>query len=163
MQSYFLTLARYNQWANLKLYQAVSQLTEEEIQQQRPSFFGSIFSTLNHGLVGDTAWSARIQGKPSGITALDQPLAQSFKELQSLRQTMDKGLISLVESLSGRDFTAPVRYQSFQGDPLETPLQYCLGHMFNHTTHHRGQVHDQLSWTVVAPPSMDLIYYLREQ
>jgi uncharacterized damage-inducible protein DinB len=34
--------------------------------------------------------------------------------------------------------------------------------MFNHQTHHRGQVHDQLSQTTVPPPPLDLIYYLRE-
>ncbi|MGY8959468.1 MAG: DinB family protein [Alphaproteobacteria bacterium] len=35
-----------------------------------------------------------------------------------------------------------------------------LQHFFNHQTHHRGQVHDMLSQTDVAPPVLDLLYYL---
>jgi uncharacterized damage-inducible protein DinB len=34
--------------------------------------------------------------------------------------------------------------------------------LFNHQTHHRGQVHDQLSQTAVPPPPLDLVFYLRE-
>ena len=30
-----------------------------------------------------------------------------------------------------------------------------------HQTHHRGQVHDQLSQTSLDPPSLDLIYFMR--
>jgi uncharacterized damage-inducible protein DinB len=33
-----------------------------------------------------------------------------------------------------------------------------LGHLFNHQTHHRGQIHGLLSDTRVAPPSLDLLY-----
>ena len=43
-----------------------------------------------------------------------------------------------------------------------TPLPVCWLHLFNHQTHHRGQVHDQLSQTEVAPPPLDLILYLRQ-
>jgi uncharacterized damage-inducible protein DinB len=32
----------------------------------------------------------------------------------------------------------------------------ACSHLFNHQTHHRGQVHTMLSQTTVAPPSLDL-------
>ncbi len=32
----------------------------------------------------------------------------------------------------------------------------AAAHLFNHQTHHRGQVHVMLSQTAVAPPSLDL-------
>ena len=41
-------------------------------------------------------------------------------------------------------------------------MRLVLGHMFNHQTHHRGQVHDQLSQTRVPPPSLDLIAFTRQ-
>ena len=37
------------------------------------------------------------------------------------------------------------------------PLIQILGHVFNHQTHHRGQVHALLSGTAVAPPPLDMI------
>ena len=36
-----------------------------------------------------------------------------------------------------------------------------LAHLFNHQTHHRGQVHGLLSQTDVPPPSLDLHRVLR--
>jgi len=38
---------------------------------------------------------------------------------------------------------------------VETAHVAC-SHLFNHQTHHRGQVHVMMSQTSVAPPSLDL-------
>jgi uncharacterized damage-inducible protein DinB len=32
---------------------------------------------------------------------------------------------------------------------------HVLAHLFNHQTHHRGQVHAMLAGTAVAPPQLD--------
>lgn len=45
---HFRTMARYNQWANERLYAACAKLHENDLFLQRPSFFGSIHATLNH-------------------------------------------------------------------------------------------------------------------
>jgi uncharacterized damage-inducible protein DinB len=55
-----------------------------------------------------------------------------------------------------------VRYATTSGEPQEMPLGLILQHFFNHQTHHRGQIHDMLSQTPVAPPPLDLLYYARE-
>jgi DinB family len=46
-------MARNNAWANFRLLQACSQLTEEAYRARRTSFFPSIHLTLNHILVVD--------------------------------------------------------------------------------------------------------------
>ena len=48
------------------------------------------------------------------------------------------------------------------GDYQNDELRLLLAHFFNHQTHHRGQAHALLSQTEVAPPSLDLIYFVRE-
>ena len=68
---YLRTLARYNQWANARLYDACAALSDDEYRKPRPSFFGSIDATLNHLLVGDRIWLGRIEGTEHGITGLD--------------------------------------------------------------------------------------------
>ncbi len=40
-------------------------------------------------------------------------------------------------------------------------MSLLLAHLFNHQTHHRGQIHDMLSQTAVPPPSLDLHRVLR--
>ena len=44
---YFRTFARYNQWANRRLYAACAALPEAEYMKPRAAFFGSLHATLN--------------------------------------------------------------------------------------------------------------------
>ena len=53
-------------------------------------------------------------------------------------------------------------YCTVAGDPMRTQVAQVLAHFFNHQTHHRGQAHGMLSSTKVAPPVLDLIYFLRD-
>jgi uncharacterized damage-inducible protein DinB len=72
-------------------------------------------------------------------------------------------MIELVDGYAEADLARMVRYRLIgQPEDVQTPLPVCWLHLFNHQTHHRGQVHDQLSQTAVAPPPLDLIFYLRE-
>lgn len=156
-------LARYNAWANARLYAACAQLPAEELSRPRPSFFGSIIATLNHGLVGDRLWMGRFKGvKDVGITALDQILYADFAPLAAERAAFDAHIIEWFDALDA-DLDQPFRYRVMAGEKVESPLGLTMLHMFNHATHHRGQVHDMLSATPVAPPPLDLIYFLREQ
>ncbi|MCR6632683.1 MAG: DinB family protein [Magnetospirillum sp.] len=155
-------LARYNAWANGRLYAACGQLTAEELARPCPSFFGSILATLNHLLVVDRVWMGRFKGvKDTGITSLDQMLHADFAELAAARTAYDVHLVEWFDALES-DLGRPFQYRIMAGNKVESPLGLTMLHMFNHQTHHRGQVHDMLSATAVAPPPLDLIYFLRE-
>jgi uncharacterized damage-inducible protein DinB len=155
-------MARYNAWANCRLYGACEQLTDEEYFRPRRAFFGSIHGTLNHLLVGDRIWLARIEGKPSPQARLDDQPCDRLAELAAARATEDARMIALVDGYAEDDLPKLVHYRLVsRSEEAATPLHLCWLHLFNHQTHHRGQVHDQLSQTEVAPPPLDLIYYLR--
>lgn len=157
----FRRLVRYNAWANARLYAACARLPGEELTRPRPSFFGSILATLNHGLVGDRLWMGRFQGvRDVGITALDQVLHAEFAPLAAERAAWDAHMIQWFDMLDA-DLDRPFVYRIVAGDTVESPLGWTMLHMFNHGTHHRGQVHDMLSATQVPPPPLDLIYFLR--
>jgi uncharacterized damage-inducible protein DinB len=160
--AYFFTLARYNAWANRRLYDACAQLSEFEYMKPRAAFFGSIHGTLNHLLVGDRIWLARIEHKPPPRVTLDQILYGDFVALRVARQAEDDHLINVVAGLSARALDQPLAYTNMAGERHRTPLRLVLGHLFNHQTHHRGQAHGLLSQTAVAPPPLDLIIYLRD-
>lgn len=158
----FPTLARYNQWANRLLYGVCGALTEAEFADRRPAFFGSILGTLNHVLVVDRVWLARIEGTGHDITALDQILYDSHKALAAAREAEDQRIIAIADALTPAKLAETLEYTNFAGDALKTPVDLVFTHLFNHQTHHRGQVHGLLCATDVPPPSLDLIYYLRE-
>ncbi len=159
---YFRTLARYNQWANRRLYAACAQLTEAEYMKPRAAFFGSLHGTLNHVLVADRLWIGRITGHDPGIRALDQILYGDFAGLRVAREAEDAQIINVIEAMDEPTLNSTLRYKNMAGESQATPMRFVLAHFFNHQTHHRGQAHGLLSQTGVAPPPLDLIYYVRE-
>ena len=71
LKSNFELMADYNQWMNKSIYDAVSRLSVSELSEARGAFSGSIISTLNHILVGDTTWLKQFSDHPSKLKALD--------------------------------------------------------------------------------------------
>ncbi len=160
--AHFPTLARYNQWANRLLYDACAALSEAEFAAARPAFFGSILGALNHVLVGDRVWLARVEGTGHDITTLDQILYDSHAALAAAREAEDRRIIAIADALTPEKLAVTLEYTNFAGHALKTPVDLVFTHFFNHQTHHRGQVHGLLSATDVPPPALDLIFYLRE-
>lgn len=164
MKSYFASLARYNAWANNRLYAAVAELHPAEIAAPRIGFFPSLLKTLNHLVVTDRIWLTRLTGIPDpSARALDQIVATEFTDLTEARAALDQRIIAFVNDLPDARFGEVLSYQTMAGIPHETPVSLVLGHMFNHQTHHRGQAHGMLSGTRVPPPSLDLVMFLREE
>jgi uncharacterized damage-inducible protein DinB len=164
MADYFRTLARYNRWANRRLYEASATLSEAEYRKDRKAFFGSLHGTLNHIMVGDRVWLGRITGEPSGIKSLDQILYDDLQSLRAAREAEDARIERIVEPLSDGDFSRVLRYRTIASPQTDmaTPLTIVFGHMFNHQTHHRGQAHALLSQAGLSPPSLDMIVYVRD-
>lgn len=160
--NYFQTFARYNEWANARLYDASAKLGDSEYFKPRQAFFGSIHATLNHLLVGDRIWLSRIEGTQHGIKALNQMLYDDLNSLRSARTAEDAHIIAAVDGFDDRALLTTRSYRNTTGDRFDTRLDWILAHVFNHETHHRAQVHDMLSQTPVAPPPLDLIFYFRE-
>lgn len=159
---YFDLLARYNSWANERLYESVARLADAEYRAARPSFFGSIHATLNHILVGDRLWMSRLAGGSLSLP-LNKILYDDLASLRAARRAQDKLLIELVASIPSARLDDKLTYRNTKGTPFATPYRLVLGHLFNHQTHHRGQVHDMLSQTKVPPPELDLIFFVRAQ
>jgi uncharacterized damage-inducible protein DinB len=161
--AYFKTFARYNRWANERLYAACAKLPEGEFAKPRQSFFGSIKGTLNHIMVGDRAWLERLEGATVSVKGYDQIFHEDLPSLTRAREAEDMRIIRLIDDLSDDELANTLYYTTIAGDRAETPTYLVLAHMFNHQTHHRGQAHDQLSQTSVAPPPLDLAIYLRDK
>jgi uncharacterized damage-inducible protein DinB len=158
-----LLLFRYNAWANARLYEAVGRLPEEEIVRPRASFFGSIGKTLNHLIVGDRLWMARLTGVPCVHRRLDEVPYPLFDDLRAAREEQDRAMAGWMERVDPAFVeTEVLTYHTTGGEACVTPVALVVTHMVNHGTHHRGQVHGLLSQTEVPPPPLDLIYYLRE-
>ncbi len=154
-------LARYNILANCKLYEICAQLTDAERKRPRPAFFKSIHGTLNHIMTGDLIWLARFEGKQIPSTKLDAIVYEDFEELHAARIAEDERIESFAANLTLEFLAGTISYVNNAGKSCTDPVNLLVAHFFNHQTHHRGQIHDMLSQTEIAPPSLDMHRTLR--
>jgi uncharacterized damage-inducible protein DinB len=162
-------LARYNRWMNEKLYAHAATLSDDARKRDVGAFFKSIHGTLNHLLLADRVWLARFTGATvpegfmgPGIRTLDQQLYANFDDLRRERSITDATLSEWVSHLSAERLAAPLTFTR-RGQKLETPLWWTIAHVFNHQTHHRGQVTTLLMQQGCDPGVTDLFAMLREE
>jgi uncharacterized damage-inducible protein DinB len=161
LRVHFQMLGRYNRLANQRLYSACTELTDAERKQIRLAFFKSIHNTLNHIMVGDRLWMARFSGNKIASTGLDTILYENFDQLWEVRQVEDARIEVFFNNLDENFLGKTIRYQNSAGNLHDDPIELLIMHFFNHQTHHRGQIHDMLTQTIVKPPSLDLHRILR--
>jgi len=155
-------LAGYNRWMNEKLYASCALLSEEERKRNRHAFFRSIHGTLNHLLLTDRGWLGRFCGAPWTFRSLDQELFADFDELRRERAATDRAIEEYVSALTVERLSADFTYTTYAGKTFTHPLGPALTHLFNHQTHHRGQLTTLLFQQGIDPGVTDLIAYFRD-
>lgn len=162
-------MAQYNQWMNTKLYEAALTLPMDELAKNRGAFFGSIIGTLNHIAVADTIWLKRfaplLQTHPelnfirerSLPQSLDETLFSTIEELYDYRKMLDNLLSELAKSITVAELNQMLSYTNTKGIPSTKHLFSLFMHVFNHQTHHRGQVTTLLSQAGVDVGVTDLV------
>jgi uncharacterized damage-inducible protein DinB len=154
--AHFQILARYNRIANERLYTACAQLDDLEYRKARPGSFGSIHGLLNHILLGDRRWLGLFENGQRSTPPLNQILYDDFASLRSARAKEDARIESFFPELDDTFWGRSFEYTNNQGKDYVESAHVAWSHLFNHQTHHRGQVHVMLSQTQVAPPALDL-------
>ena len=158
----FRQLARYNHWANLRLYGAALDMPEEQYRRLTGVFFGSLHGTLNHLLLTDRIWLKRLTGQGEHPDRLNAILYEDRHDLVRARMAEDVRLSDVVAGYTDADLAKTVSYRTTSGKPYSQVLQDILLHLFNHQTHHRGQAHACCSiLTGTEPPSLDLLLFQR--
>jgi uncharacterized damage-inducible protein DinB len=163
--SRYIMFAGYNAWANERLYNAASRLSDDEYRADRGAFFKSIHGTLNHLLAADRIWMKRFTGQGEAPARLDAILHGEFASLRAARDREDARISAFIGQLTEAELAANFSYMTIVNPKQVTqPLAPALDHFFNHQTHHRGQAHAVLTALKGRDfaPSFDLILYQRE-
>jgi uncharacterized damage-inducible protein DinB len=158
----FRMMAGYNRWANERLYAVCATIPDEERKRDRQAFFHSIHGTLNHLLLGDRAWLGRFTGRPASFRSLDQELFADFDDLRRERSRTDDAIEAFCRTLTEEQLAADIEYATQAGARFKHPLAPALLHMFNHETHHRGQLTTMLAQLGLDYGATDAIVYYRE-
>lgn len=163
-KSTFQLLAQYNIWATSRLAQHLEKMTDEDFHQDIGLYFKSISGTLNHLLLGEhELWYSRFKYGTSPLMPLDRILHTDKKQLLDDLVEKSKNWIKFIEQLDESKLTENLSYQRASGQAMTLPYAATLMHVFNHGTHHRGQVTAAVTHLGYECPELDLVYMLAER
>ena len=160
----FQLFAEYNVWATRRLVQHLDNISEADFHQDVGLYFKSIAGTLNHLLLGEhTLWYARFKQGMSPTLSLETILHTENQPLLDDLIHKSHNWITFVNDLDERKLTGNLTYQRASGAQMCLPYAATLLHVFNHGTHHRGQVTAAMTHLGYKCPELDLVYMLVEQ
>jgi uncharacterized damage-inducible protein DinB len=157
--AYVQRLARYNRWQNENLYGVADRLSDDERRRERGTFFGSIHGTLSHLLWGDCTWMSRFSDvpKPDVGIAGSKALYPEWDGLKRERSAIDEKIIRWSDGVDPEWLSSDYTWFSNAAQrDVSKPMWTLVAHLFNHQTHHRGQVHAMLTQAGGTPGDTDL-------
>jgi uncharacterized damage-inducible protein DinB/GNAT superfamily N-acetyltransferase len=157
-------MARYNLWATRRLFDAVDAVTEADYRRDLGLFFKSLHGTLNHLLLAEHGlWLRRFAEGVSPSRRLDEEVEP---ERERLRERLLEGALAwlpLLEVWPEERLGGTLSYCRTNGQEATLPFAATLLHVFNHGTHHRGQVTAGLTMLGHEAPEIDLVLMLQEE
>jgi uncharacterized damage-inducible protein DinB len=157
----------YTEWANELALNAAAELSAEDLGREFNISHGSIFGTLLHMAGAEWIWLERWHGRsPAKNEAWSLWTSESCPDLTSLNQRW-RELIErrarFISEVGESELSAELSFKLLSGDPSSLPLVDQMQHVVNHATLHRGQVVGMIRQLGIAPPSTDLLFYLRRE
>ncbi|ETA52937.2 DinB family protein [Ponticoccus alexandrii] len=145
---YCVTMARYNAWQNRQVIAAFAGLEEKALRAERGAFFGALLATANHLLWADRMWLSRLTGTdgPTVSGSESTTFCATPADWEIARYRTDAQILLWAERLRAVDLAGDLTwYSGMTRATLVKPVTLCIVHMFNHQTHHRGQIHAMLT------------------
>ena len=157
----------YTEWANALTLNAAAQLSDEDLRRDFKISHCSIFGTLLHMAGAEWIWLERWQGRaPAGKEAWSLWTTDSCADLLVLNQRWREVIerrAKFISELEEPGLAAELSFKLLSGDPSTLRLVDQMQHVVNHATLHRGQVVGMIRQLGIAPPSTDLLFYLRRE
>ena len=161
-------LYEYDRWANERVFQAVSALSEEQFTRDLGGSFRSVRDTLVHIIAGEWIWLAywRAQSHRPALLAelrtqrdtLFNPAGFSnVAALQSKWAEVEKEQIAFVTSLTNESLE-----QMLPARGTQLGLAHLMQHLVNHSTYHRGQIALMMRQLGAEPVATDFHVFLAE-
>lgn len=158
LADYFARLARYHAWATRTLLADLTVLSDDEWHRDHRLFFRSIHGTVNHLLVTDTVWFARFAENSSPRVALDAELHTNRAAVCAALGEAVERWAPWADELNASRLDGELSYTRNNGEAVRILFAPGLGHVFNHATHHRGQITAAVTALGHPGPALDWVY-----
>lgn len=161
-------MSLYNQRINMQLIACCQALPSSMLEKETHSFFSNIINYWNHLLFGDLILLRRLAINNIAQLSLDDfadfpsPCSpndiycQNLSDIATLRKQVDALIIQYCQNLTDEACELFITYATTEGEQLTKAVADVTQHIFNHQTHHRGQLTCVLSQFNVDYGCMDL-------
>ena len=163
MKKVFEQYAAYNVWANQRITDCISKLSDEQENRELVSSFKSIYATISHLWDAEAIWWQRVKLNEqleipgSAFTGNAVELCNNLlKQSKQWKEWTDLATEAALE----HEFI----YRNTKKEQFEQPVHEIMLHLFNHQSYHRGQLVTmlrQVGFTEI--PNLDYISYVRKK
>ena len=156
-----LTFYQYNQWANARILNAASNVTQEQYLAPASFPHGGLRGTLVHALFAGWIWRKRWEGiSPTSRMRLED--FPTFEFLQARWLEEEKQLMDFADSVTDERLNNLFHYNNTAGQPFSRILWQAMAHVVNHGTQHRTEAAAILTDFGHSPGDLDFIYFLSD-
>jgi uncharacterized damage-inducible protein DinB len=139
LKQYFTDLAAYNSWADQKVMNWLSQITDEQWELVNTSSFSSIRQTAVHIASAEKIWIDFWTGAPDPVY-LSANFTGTKDELLAIWTAASNGLETYIIWHPEEELMRPVSFIYPNGNIGQMPYYQTFAHIVNHSTYHRGQL-----------------------
>ena len=159
MTNAILLFARYNDHVNRLMFGVLDDVDSGLLNRPVGAYFGSIVGILNHILTSDLGWLVHFRDGGIASQVLMDPavlfehpgfgkiLHAEYGSLKAHQREVDRVILDFVAELTRADGGLPglepdqvFAYVNRKGEEHRFRVGEVLLHIFNHATHHRGQI-----------------------
>ena len=159
----FVTLTKYKAWADDRLYEALKDVSKQELIAKRETILGGILRALNHIYGMDLVWQAHLEGRPHGFKDRRPELFSELSSLRDAQRQLNDWYIDYATAMGPESAGVIVNFKFIGGGEGSMNRSEVLLHVVTHGNYHRGHVTDMMRQIPTQHPATDLTVFLRDQ
>lgn len=151
MKDILLMYARSTKQTNASVLALLDGLSNEAREEDRKSYYKSLSGLARHILDGTIYFqglfrasfpeAAKLLKPAEGLAVPEGALSSGqWEELKASVERADRATIDLIEALGEKELGHPIKLDWYDGKPASVPFFFLAHQLFEHGTHHRGQI-----------------------
>lgn len=159
-KDFFIDLYLYNFWANMRVWECIEELTEEEFFRELAYSIGSIHIQVAHTLAVEAWWFNFLQ---TGVVEFIKEEDLTNREIiRKQWDSTEKQVMAYLNTLTTEELNRKVMPPSWENKPAIT-VRDALVQVANHSTDHRSQTLSGLHQLGATTIEQDYLVYLWEK